>query len=420
MKLFGRYLGTEKRNTVYSTDDIEFLKILGIDGNGVGSNRLSEIVYFTCLKTLSDKISSLPIKVYKNTKNGIEQTDHHLNYLLKTQPNKYYNASIFWSSIEYCRNHFGNGYAFIDIHTGGKNAGKVKSLLVLNPDKVNQIWVDDKGIFNSNKDIWYVYTDQQTNKQYKINSSQMLHFKNWITKDGQGLQGLSVREILNSYIEQQQAGAKFVNGLVKGGMITDKIIVQYTGNLDTKAEKVLKEKLENFSMENGNKWIPLPLGITAQNLSSKLTDSQFIEITKYNALSIASAFSIKPNYINDFEKSSYSNSEMQMESLYKDTLLPIIQQYEQELLIKLLTQKEKDEGYYIKFNVDAILRAAFKQRIDTYAVAVNNGILTPNECRQLEDRSPLEGGDDLIGNGNYIPLKMAGTQWQKGGVKVEE
>jgi phage portal protein BeeE len=92
--------------------------------------------------------------------------------------------------------------------------------------------------------------------------------------------------------------------------------------------------------------------------------------------------------------------------MYKDCLLPILQQYEQEMAIKLFTQAEKDNGYYINFNIDTILRASFNERLTSYATAINSGVLTPNEARNMENRKALEGGDDLMMNGAYAPLKL--------------
>ncbi|NFF69484.1 phage portal protein, partial [Clostridium sporogenes] len=74
----------------------------------------------------------------------------------------------------------------------------------------------------------------------------------------------------------------------------------------------------------------------------------------------------------------------------------------------------KQDNFYFNFNVDAILRSSFKARLDAYAVAVNNSIMTPNECRDKENLPRKEGGDELVGNGNYMPMKMAGVQWKGG------
>lgn len=405
------FLNKIVNNTTVSLQEQEFLQMLGINVDGIDPNKIGEITYFTCLRILSETISKLPLKIYKETANGNEKQMHYLNSILRLQPNPYYSANTFWSCVEFARNHYGNAFVYIE----KERMGKIKHLWIL-PSNSVQIYIDNKGIFKQKNALWYVYTEPRTGKQYTMRQDEVLHFKSWITEKNEGVVGLSVRRILESYITRAQYANKFLNELTKNGMITDKIIVHYTGDLNKKAEEALVGNLESFSSKSTGKFIPLPLGMTASNISSKLTDSQFLELNKYNALQIAGAFGIKPQFLNDYDKGNYANVELQQESMYKDTLLPILSQYEQELAIKLFTNKEKQDNFYFNFNVDAILRSSFKARLDAYAVAVNNSIMTPNECRDKENLPRREGGDELVGNGNYMPMKMAGIQW-KGGEK---
>jgi len=421
MKLFGNKLSKAKNSTTTSLADLSFLEMLGIDGKSINPSRIGEITYFTCLKTLSDKVSSLPPQIFKTDGDCSERIPHYLNYILQTQPNPYMNASIFWSTVEYNRNHFGNAFIYIESFTSGKNNGKTKALWLLNSEQM-QIFIDDAGLFGTIGKLWYIWSDIQTGKMYRYNSAQVLHLKSWATMYGAGIVGLSVRNILTNYIDQAQYATAFINNLVKNGMITDKIILSYTGDLGDKASTALVNNVESFSKSNTGKFIPLPLGITATNLQSKLTDSQFIELNKYNAIQIAGAFSIKPQYLNDFDKGNYANVQLQQESMYKDCLLPILQQYEQEMAIKLFTQSEKDAGYYINFNIDTILRASFNERLTSYSTAINSGVLTPNEARNMENRQAKDGGDDLMMNGAYAPLRLIsqGINYAKGTAPITE
>ncbi|EPY2283498.1 phage portal protein [Clostridium sporogenes] len=403
------FLNKIVNKTTVSMQDKEFLQMLGINVNGIDPSKIGEITYFTCLRILSETISKLPLKIYKETQNGNEKQMHYLNSILRLQPNPYYSANTFWSCVEFARNHYGNAFVYIE----KERMGKIKHLWIL-PSNSVQIYIDNKGIFKQKNALWYVYTEPRTGKQYTMRQDEVLHFKSWITQNGEGIVGLSVREILESYITRAQYANKFLGELTKNGMITDKIIVHYTGDLNKKAEEALVGNLESFSSKSTGKFIPLPLGMTASNISSKLTDSQFLELNKYNALQIAGAVGIKPQFLNDYDKGNYANVELQQESMYKDTLLPILSQYEQELAIKLFTNKEKQDNFYFNFNVDAILRSSFKARLDAYAVAVNNSIMTPNECRDKENLPRREGGDELVGNGNYMPMRMAGVQWKGG------
>ena len=107
--------------------------------------------------------------------------------------------------------------------------------------------------------------------------------------------------------------------------------------------------------------------------------------------------------------------EYQQREFYVDTLMDILTGYEQELTYKLFTNKELEEGYYIKFNVNAILRADPKTRYEGYRIAIQSGFLTANEVRALEELESKEGGDRLLINGNMMPIEMAGEQYKRGG-----
>lgn len=401
--------GNQYGTSAYGFDDLNFLKMLGIDAgdDNIDPRKLNEITYYTCLKTLSDKVSSLPIETFQKNAQGRQKVDSYLNYLLAVQPNTYQNASTFWSTTEFNLCDYGNAYIYIQTN----NKGKIANLWVL-PSQAVQVWVDDAGVMGGLPNaIWYLYTDIQSGKITKLQYSQVIHLKNWCTYLGQGLVGLSVKNILINYIEMGQYSSNFLSDLVKGGMITDKICISYTGDMNKAAESKLVSKLQGFSQTSGNKWIPLPLGITATPLSSSLVDAQFFDFQKYNALQIAGAFGLSPSFINNYDKGNYANIATQQDSLYRDCLLPVLTQYEQELQIKLLTPQEKAQGIYFKFNMDEILRGNFADRMNAYSVATNSGILTRNECRAKEDLSPIVGGDKLTVNGAMINIDQVGEQY---------
>lgn len=404
----------EKRSTTYTLQDAEFLNVFGLDPNSIDVNKLGEITYFVCLKHLTETMSKLPLKIYKNTAKGKEKIkQHYIKNILNLEPNPYYTASTLWGSCELNKNHHGNAYIYIETHKIGRNAGRVKHLWIL-PSNQMQIWIDDAGYFGKPNGIWYIWTDIRTNKQYKFSISEIMHIKTSVSFDG--ITGLAVKDILKLQIETAQYGQSFLSKLYQNNMFGGKVILHYTGNLETEGEQRLAKKIEKFSNSVGSgKFIPLPLGITAQSIDMKLSDAEFAELNKINALQIASAFGIKPNILNNYEKSSYSNSETQQLDFYVNSLLPILRQYEQEITRKLLTTAEKENEYYFEFNPNIIFRTDFKTQVEALSKAVNNFEMTPNEAREKLGLPWIEGGDHLIGNGNYIKLDQVGTQWNTEG-----
>lgn len=393
----------------------ELLEWLGITTRN--KSILSEVTYFTCLKMLSETLGKMPIKMYRETEKGVIRASPNKAYnLLKIRPNPYMTPSIFWATVENNRNHHGNAYVYIRKEIKRLKYGvseEIKDLWIMPSENVQPI-IDDKGIFGNKDALWYVYTDRYSGEQYVFKNEEVLHFKTSFTFDG--ILGQPVSKILKYTLEGGVESQNFINNLYKTGL-TAKATLEYTGDLDSiKEEKLIKgiEKFANGS-QNAGKIIPIPLGMKITPLNIKLTDSQFYELKKFSSLQIAGAFGIKPNQINNYEKSSYSSGEMQQLSFYVDTEQFILKQYEEEICFKLLNEDEKNSNIFYKFNEKAILRTDAKTQAECLTSFVNNAIYTPNNARAILDMPALEGGDVLVCNGNYIPITDVGKQYSKGG-----
>ena len=391
----------------------QLIDFLGL--NDTKEKALSEATYFACLKVLSESVGKLPLKILQHNEDGgvVTARGHPLYFALHDRPNPYMTSTTFWSTMEQNRNHYGDAYAWI------KGAGTKTSLWIL-PSADVEIWYDDQKILGDIADIYYIYS--HGGKLYKFSSEQIIHLKTSSSFDG--IKGIPVREQLKSTISGNIKSQKMLNQMYKSGF-TAKAVVQYTADLTEENLTKFKNKIEEFAGsdlddEEVKNIIPIPIGTTLTPLNVKLADSQFIDVKKYSALQIASAFGIKPNQIGDYEKSSYASAEAQQLSFYVDTLLYILKQYEEELNYKLLSREEINNGYYFKFNVGVLLRADLKTQIETLSQAVSNFIYTPNEARALLDKPAVPGGNKLLGNGASIPVELAGTQYTNLEGKEEE
>ena len=390
-----------------SMSDDEFWKpLLAHKKNGC----LSEITYFTCLKTLSEAVAKLPLKLYKETDKGIEKaTDLPLYNALKLRPNRNMTATTFWATVQTIKYHWGNAYVY-PYYTSYNSAPE---LFILDNNHMT-IYADNARIISDNAQVWYLYSEPLTGKLYKIPQSDILHFKTYMSFDG--ITGLSVREILSATVDGALNSQKFVNNMYKNGL-TGKVAVEYTADLDPTHRKKLISNVETaIDAEKALNFIPIPYGVKMNPLNLKLTDAQFIEIKKYTALQIAGAFGIKPNQLNDYEKSSYANSEQQQQAFLTDTMLVDLKGIEEELTTKLLSKEQVEKGYFFKFNVDVILRATFTERMEGYAKGRQNGWLSANDIHLKEDMPMIpdeEGGNAYLVNGNMVPITTA----MKGGEK---
>lgn len=390
-------------------DDERLLEWLGI--KGTPQKMLSEVTYFTCLKMLSETLGKMPLKFYQQTEKGIEEAAANgVCLLLKNRPNPQMTPTTFWSTVENNRNHYGNAYVWVQKEFARKKYGgdvTVKGLWIMPSNDVSLVF-DNEGVFGSKGDIYYWYSDKYSGESYMFPSSDVMHFKTSMSFDG--LTGTPVKDMLKETVHGGLESQKFLNTLYKDGL-TARAALYYSGDLNPKLKKKLMTEYEGYAngASNAGKIVPVPIGFKLEPLNIKLTDSQFFELKKYSALQIAGAFGIKPNQINDYEKSSYANSEMQNISFYIDTELYILKQYEEEINYKLLTPGEIKEGKYFKFNENVILRTDAKSQADILTSYVQNGIYTPNEARAYTNKPGKEGGDELVCNGSYIKVSEIGN-----------
>ncbi len=395
-----------------SLSDSEFLSYFGIDTDGMTRKEINEITYFVCLKHLSESVAKLPVHQYNLTeKKGRERvSDENIYRILNVQPNPYMTASDFWRAIELNRNHHGNGYALIKWYTYGPKKGRLKSLWPLDSGAMT-MYVDDAGWLNRKNAIWYVYTEN--GKAWVLSPREVLHFKSSTTFNG--LIGLAVKDILKTQIMTANYAEDYLQKLYRGNMFGGKVILQYTGDLDKTAKDTLIKNTERYANSVGTgKFLPIPMGVKAESMDMKLSDAEFTELNKLNALQIASAFGIKPNILNNYEKSSYSNSETQQLDFYINSLMPILKHYREEMTRKLLYKGFLEHDNKELFKLDPV------KQMTVLKQGMNNFMYTINDVREELGKPYIDHpkANLPMGNGNYITLDQVGEQ-QKGAKTIE-
>lgn len=390
----------------------QMLSWLGV--HDVNGSALSEATYYACLKVLSESIGKLPLRLMQTTSDrGVVPARNHRYFrMLSERPNRFMSASVFWTYIEYCRNHHGNAYALIDTSNPAQ-----PQLWPLDP-KCMRVWYDNAKKLDTVADVYYVYNTPQG--PITFGSEDVLHFKSHQTVDG--LVGVSVREQLASTIQGNVKAQKLVEKMYESGM-TAKAVLQYTGGIKDASVEALTKGIEAYAKgelkgKGVENIIPIPLGMTLTPLNIKLADSQFLEVKQFSALQIAAAFGVKPNQVGDYTKSSYASAEAQQLSFLVDTLLFNIKQYEEELSWKLLSDGEAGSGLAAKFDTSVLLRADMQSKIQSLSTAVSSFLMTPNEARERLDLPHKDGGDALLGNGAAIPVQFAGSQYMAGAAQA--
>ena len=395
------------KNAAASTERLTLNQLLDFLGvHNASADALSEATYFACLKVLSEAVGKLPMKIQQYTQeSGIRIAREHPFYrTLNERPNRHMTASVFWSTMELCRLHYGNGYAWIDTRDPAR-----PQLWPIDPSTV-QVWYDDACELRDAPEVYYLVSTKKG--RVVLSSEEVLHFKSHQTLDG--LVGVSVREQLLTTIHGSAKAQALLNAMYDSGM-TAKAVLQYTGSMnDTNVQQLVKEVgayVKGEGKSGADKLIPMPQGFTLTPLNMKLADSQFLEVKQYTALQIAAAFGVKPYQVGDYTKSSYASAEAQQLSFLVDTLLYIVKQYEEETSYKIISDADTAKGYHAKLNTAVMLRADQQTQINTLSAAVSNFLMTPNEAREKLDLPAKEGGDQLLGNGASIPVQYTGAQY---------
>lgn len=392
-----------RMTNISKAEQEELYRMFGISNNGLEPNKLKEVIYFTCLKIRMDAMGKIPIKLYK----GDQKIHNEVWELLSLRPNPYMTSSDFFKLVEYNMLHKGNS---VNVINWDRRTGNIVSIVPLDTDYVT-FYIDNINLFSSsNKNrMYYKYQDPTSNKEYMIKSDDVLHFKGFSTN---GFIGEPILDYLKDPVEVGQSSQVFTKKHFQEGLMS-RVVLQYTGDIKMEDRRKFQQQFRdlNGGVKNAGKIIPMPLGFSLSTLDAKLTDSQFLELKKLSAMQISAALGIKPHMLNDLDKSSYASIDALNEQFYKDTLLGTITDKEQELNYKILSEEERRESHYWKFNVDVILRPDQYKRAEIYAKGIQSAWVMPSEIRKKEDLPYVEGSERLYGNGNLLPLELAGIQW---------
>ena len=379
-----------------------------IGGSSSGKNvnersAMQMTAVYSCVRILSEAVASLPLHVYKyNDEGGKEKAvKHPLYFLLHDEPNPEMASFVFRETLMTHLLLWGNAYA--QIIRNGKG-----EIVALYPLMLNRMIVDrdDKGQlyyqYNTSKDDAPTMNGSMVN----LKPSDVLHIP------GLGFDGLvgyspiaMAKNAIGMAIACEEYGAKFfANGATPGG------ILEHPGTV--KDPKRVRESWTSAfgGSSNANKVAVLEEGMKYTPISISPEQAQFLETRKFQINEIARIFRVPPHMVGDLEKSSFSNIEQQSLEFVKYTLDPWVARWEQAIVRFLFSADEKTQ-YFVKFNVDGLLRGDYQSRMNGYAIGRQNGWMSANDIRELEnlDRIPEEEGGDLyLINGNMTKLKDAG------------
>lgn len=359
---------------------------------------------YACVRILSEAIAGLPLHLYEYGYDGSKEkaVEHPLYFLLHDEPNKEMTSFVFRETLMTHLLLWGNAYA--QVIRNGK--GEVIALYPLMPNRM-EVNRTDKG------QLYYQYTTSSDDAPTVEGSTAVLMPEDVLHIPGLGFDGLvgyspiaMAKNAIGLAIATEEYGAKFfANGAAPSG------VLEHPGTIKD-PQRVRDAWMSQFSgSRNAGKVAVLEEGMKYTPISISPEQAQFLETRKFQINEIARIFRVPPHMVGDLEKSSFSNIEQQSLEFVKYTLDPWVIRWEQSLQRTLLSLEEK-KRYYFKFNLEGLLRGDYASRMTGYATARQNGWMSANDIRELEnlDRIPAElGGDLYLINGNMLPLGNAGA-----------
>ncbi len=360
---------------------------------------------YSCIRILSEAVASLPLGLYRyNDTGGKERAlNHPLYKLLHDEPNPEMTSFAFRETLMGHLLLWGNAYAQIIRNARGE-------VLALYPLMPNKMTVDR----DCHGRLYYLY-QRTTDDTPTLGNGQQVYLRpeDVLHIPGLGFDGLvgyspiaMAKNAVGLAIATEEYGAKFfANGAAPGGVLEHPGVVKDPARVRESWNAVYQGSSNAHRvavLEEGMKYTPI--GISPEQ-------AQFLETRKFQINEIARLFRVPPHMVGDLEKSSFSNIEQQSLEFVKYTLDPWVVRWEQSMCRVLLSGSEKAD-YFIKFNVDGLLRGDYASRMNGYATARQNGWMSANDIRELEnlDRIPAElGGDLYLINGAMTKLEDAGA-----------
>ena len=359
---------------------------------------------YSCVRVLAEAVAGLPLHLYRVRDDGGKEKalDHPLYRLLHDEPNPEMSSFVFRETLMTHLLLWGNAYA--QIIRNGKN-----EIVALYPLMPNKMTVDR----DANGQLYYSYDRGSDEAIRDDRSTVILHPSDVLHIPGLGFDGLvgyspiaMAKNAIGMAIACEEYGAKFfANGAAPGG------VLEHPGTL--KDPQRIRESWQAAfgGSSNSNKVAVLEEGLKYTPIAISPEQAQFLETRKFQINEIARIFRVPPHMVGDLEKSSFSNIEQQSLEFVKYTLDPWVIRWEQSITRALLSHEDKSR-YFVKFNLEGLLRGDYQSRMNGYAIGRQNGWMSANDIRELEnlDRIPAEvGGDLYLVNGNMLPLKDAGV-----------
>lgn len=397
--MFSLLFQSEQRSANVSISDPAVGDLFGLAETDSGqvvtpTSAMRLAAVYSCIHRLSSSLAQMPLHVLRKTGNSVETaTDHPADYLLSAQPNVL-QSSYDWRELQQqvVLAH-GNGLAFI---SRGKR-GDVQKIEPLDPGSISKP-------FETGGQWYYPAWLEDEKRWLALPIHDVIHIRCIGGNRSWGMSPIRAHaETIGLGLAAKAYGSQFFgNGGRPSGILFDKTPNQ-AGELGKQHRANLKTAWREGGIGKGGGRTALLHGdLDYRAITIPPEEAQFLETQKMTRSEIAGIYNVPAHMINDLEKATFSNISEQGLSFVRNSLMPWIVRWEQELNRKLFSEMERRQGFYVKFNMGALLRGTPAERAAFYHLAITDGWMSRNEVRILEDRNPETGLDEFLTSVNAV------------------
>ena len=354
-----------------------------------GSLKLAAV--WACVRVISEDVASLPLLLYRRLDKGKERVPQHPLYrLLHDQPNEFMTAMQFRETLQGHVLTWGNAYANIERDGDGRPV----ALWPLRPDQMNGPVLSQGGT------LLYTYY-LPSGEPRALTQAEVFHLRG-LSSDG--IIGYSPIQFHRESLALSLATMKFGNLFFGSGSQPSGVL-----QVKTKLSKEGADRLRDSwnaahqGLERSHRVAVLEEGVEWKQIGIPPEDSQFLETRQFQVQETTRIFRMPPHKVQDLSRATYSNIEEQAIEYVSDTLRPWLTRWEQQINKDLIMPGEQ-KTIFAEHLMDALLRGKTLERFESYAKGIGNGIYSPNDVLELENRNPYEGGDVHLQPLNMIPI----------------
>lgn len=379
---------TEKRD--FSPDLSVYLASLGRTGMSAtgtpvnAETALRLMAVYACVRVIAEDIASLPLNVYRRLEpRGKERAPQHPLYsLLHDQPNPEQTSFQFRETMMSHLLLGGNAFAWKEMA-----GGRVTALWPISPHRVS-IRRDP-----TTQELQYIVSPPGYSERRVLNSRDMLHIPGLSINGVTGLSPIGVaREAIGLGLASQEFAARFFSNGARPSLV-----LEHPGSLSAEAHARMRADFEamHVGLDNAQKVAVLEEGMKANAFSVSPEDAQFVDQRRLSIEEVARLFRVQPFKIGEHARSTFSNIEHLGIDHVVSTIRPWVVRWEQAIRKDLMPVADRDD-FFAEFVVDGLLRGDTEKRWAAYAIAIDKGVYSPNDVRELENMPLREGGDEYM------------------------